>query len=228
MAAVDIYISERKGGREIRIPWLPEAISAKSGGVEFATYSLMDKGKTAIPTGSGLSEWSWSGILPGKNRKNEELQRGTWQSPEQYHRILEDWRKKRTLLRLLVVGYPINSDVYLSDYTATFSGGFGDMAYEVKFSEDRTVNIFSMGIDGSQVENYRNTVRSVPKTTSYTIKTGDTLWTIARQLLGDGAKWETIYNTNRDIIETTAKERRKKDSEHGRWIFPGTVITIPR
>ena len=62
---VDIYISERSGSREIRIPWLPETIQYGIGEAIFASYDIMSKGTVSIPTGSELGEYSWEGIFPG-------------------------------------------------------------------------------------------------------------------------------------------------------------------
>lgn len=62
---------------------------------------------------------------------------------------------------------------------------------------------------------------------SYTVAQGDTLWKIAVQFYGSGANYERIYQTNQDVIESTAKGRGKKDSSNGHWIFAGTVLTIP-
>lgn len=61
----------------------------------------------------------------------------------------------------------------------------------------------------------------------YTVVSGDTLWKIAMQFYKSGVEYEKIYEANKEIIESTAKTRGKKDSSHGHWIFPGTVLSIP-
>lgn len=35
---------------------------------------------------------------------------------------------------------------------------------------------------------------------SYTIQQGDTLWSIAQKILGDGSRWPELYNLNKDLI----------------------------
>lgn len=62
----------------------------------------------------------------------------------------------------------------------------------------------------------------------YIVVNGDTLWNIARRKLGKGKYWSKIYESNRDVIEQVAKEHGKKSSEQGHWIFPGTVLLIPK
>lgn len=69
--------------------------------------------------------------------------------------------------------------------------------------------------------------KTVTSNKSYTVKSGDCLWNIARKYYGDGSKWTKIYNANKSIIESTAKKYGKASSSNGHWIYPGTVLTIP-
>ena len=73
-----------------------------------------------------------------------------------------------------------------------------------------------------------NSGRSISssKTVMYTIKKGDTLWSISKAYLGKGDLFTKIYSSNKDTIEKEAKKHRKTSSENGHWIYPGTVIEI--
>ena len=68
---------------------------------------------------------------------------------------------------------------------------------------------------------------AAPSGRTYTVKSGDTLWGIAKKYYGKGTEYEKIYNANRDQIEATARKHRKKSSDHGHWIWSGEVFTIP-
>ena len=222
---VDIYITERNGSREIRIPWLPEEIEYKSGGTTMATYEIMNKGEVAVPTGSGLASCSWSSVFPGKYRTDRSMLRGKWKSPEHYHKILEYWKKNGTPLRVLVTGFPINMNVILEDYEGKAAGGFGDWEYEISFLEDRDITISTTTVKTTAK---KTTKRAAKKTTTHTVKSGDTLWAISKKYLGAGSKWKTIYNANKSIIEKTAKKHGKKSSNNGNLIYPGTKLRIPQ
>lgn len=62
---------------------------------------------------------------------------------------------------------------------------------------------------------------------TYTVKSGDCLWNIAKKQLGNANRWKEIYNLNKSVIESTAKKHGYKSSSTGHWIFPGTKLTLP-
>ena len=81
--------------------------------------------------------------------------------------------------------------------------------------------------DGTASETVSVTTASAGAASSYTVKSGDTLWAISKRFYGSGTKYPKIYNANADLIESTAKAHGKKSSSNGHWIWPGEVLTIP-
>lgn len=225
----DIYIREKgnsKSAEKIRVPWLPASIKYESGGMIVATYEIMDRGDIEVPTGTGLAKVSWDSQFPGRNRTDTGLQRGTWKSPETYHNTFEKWKRNGSTLNLMATGYPINLDVYLTKYSATPAGGFGDMDYSVEFTEIRSMNV-SNEVKQKTDQN-TTSQREEPKYDTYTIKKGDTLWGIAKRTYGSGAQYTKIYDANKDVIEAEAKKHGFKSSNNGNRIWPGTVLQIPK
>jgi hypothetical protein len=225
---VEIYIQEKNGDRAIHIPIVPEEIKFNRGETTFVTSEIMGLGEVSVPSGTELTTYSWSSEFPGVMRKNDPMIRGLWCDPKIYHNTLEDWHKNGTELNLWVVGYPVNHDVYLAKYEASGVGAFGDISYEIGFIEARHITIKTTKVEQKQAAaSTTETKRPTTKSTSYTIKSGDTLWGISVKHYKTGTKWKDIYNANKDIIEQTAKKYGRSSSNNGHWIYPGVTLTIP-
>lgn len=61
----------------------------------------------------------------------------------------------------------------------------------------------------------KRTTENKPKTKTYTVKSGDCLWNIAKKYYGNGAQYTKIYNANKSKIKNP------------NLIYPGQVLTIP-
>lgn len=221
---VDIYIKEVEGSRELRIPWLPDKIKCDSNGTRMASYEILEVGEVNVPTGSNLTQFSWSSYFPGSGHKDLPFIRGSWKDPKKIQTMLSEWREYGTPLRIIVTGTPINHDVYLEDYSVEYESGYGDYKYDILFKRRRKIKVTYERVAPAQ-----NVAQgaSTASGTTYTVKSGDTLWAIAQKFLGSGAKYGAIYSLNKEAIEATAKKRGKSSSDGGHWIFPGQVLQIP-
>jgi nucleoid-associated protein YgaU len=80
----------------------------------------------------------------------------------------------------------------------------------------------------STSEESRPKGNNAPSGGTYTVKSGDCLWNIAKDKCGNGAEYTAIYNANKTVIEDAAKKHGKQSSSNGHWIYPGTILTIPK
>ena len=158
-----------------------------------------------------------------------------WLDPKSVIKKLENWRDKGTVLNLIIsAGGGINVDVTINSFEYKKFGGKGDYSYSISFYRYRPLKIQTTKDLGIDKKKKKTTTRTNLKKSStdkkkqtYTIKSGDCLWNIAKKFYGSGADWKKIYDANKTAIEKAAKKYGHKDSDQGDWIFPGTILTIP-
>lgn len=223
---VEISLTDKSNGRKFRFPSIPQSVSFTSA-TQYASYNILDLGAVAIPNGKELRTVSWEGMFYGQARKDI-LSLKSWIEPKECQTVLSQWRDAGTVLRLVISETPINMDVTISSFPVNYAGGFGDYSYNIEFKEyiNPTVTVTKQKVSQSSSSGQTKRNSTLPRT--YTIKDKDTLWALAIRYYGNGAKYTKIYDANKSTIESVAKKRRKgKGSDHGHWIYPGTVLTIP-
>lgn len=227
---MDIYLTNLSTNEKVRIPMLPEEIGITSG-TSFASYDIAKLGEVKIPFGNALKEIVWEAMLPGKALSNYPFIRA-YVEPKDIYIKLESWRRKGCKLRLLITETPINDDVYINEFEATLKGAFGSYEYKISCIEARDIVIEShyekLNLFTFPKPQPKPKPRPAPAPSkTYTVVNGDCLWNIAIRFYGNGTQYTKIYDTNKDLIERTAKSRGFASSSHGHWIFPGEVLAIP-
>ena len=210
---------------KLYIPVLPEKINYSSA-ANFFEYDILNKGPVKHPNGSELIELDWESFFPGDKLKNYPLvnKKSSMKSSE-IHKKIESWRKNGTELKLNITGTPFNNlPVYIEKYEATVQDAYGSIYYSIAFVEAVELTVSTTK---SKAISRPSGSSGGGSGSTYTVKKHDTLWDIAKKFYGDNMQWTKIYDANSGAIEATAKRRGMKSSEHGHWIFPGEVLSIP-
>lgn len=216
---MDFYLTAPDGSR-IHFPMDPERVTCQTG-AKMQTFEVIALGDITLPRGYLPTRFLWEGILPGEVRKDAVYVKN-WRSPKELLGILSAWRMKGEKLRLLVTETPIFHDIYIDTLEHTWGGGHGDAQYSIAMVEARELiipthaelQVKQAGAIAVAPATAKRPAPPTPKT--YTVKSGDTLYAIAKRLLGDGSRWKEIYNANTSVI-----------GKNPNLIYPGQVLRIP-
>lgn len=206
-------------------PSLPESVGVK-GNAKYQSYDIINSGSVKIPRGTEVGTISFNGTFFGPKKKGEKVIQ-KYMAPKECKKILENWRDKGTLLRLLVTETSINYDVTIQTFEGSEEGAFGNFRYSITFIRNKVLKIYTT--DELKIAAYVAKTESRPAATGgiYTVVKGDNLWSIAQRKLGSGTRWKEIYNLNKTTIENSAKRYGKSSSSNGHWIYPGDKYTLP-
>lgn len=199
------------------LPVMPEKITVRSS-AQFLTYNIMDLGEVKIPSGEDLLTIAWDGVLPGSKRSRPAYvdPNSEFIDPADIQGYFSMWRTNKNLLRLHVDSAsgetPIHHYVYLSNYSVEYSGAFGDFHYSIEFVAAKDLHVAADSSGAISAPSGRD---EPPPPSTYTVKSGDTLWAIAYRFLGDGNRYHEIFERNRDKIKNE------------NVIYVGQVLQLP-
>ena len=211
----------------VRLPVTPSALTIKISN-QNKTINLINEGQRNIIKTPGLSKYSFNALLP--NREYPFACYPNGYQPAQYYMSLLEKLKRECPDKPLMVSlesYELSEDA--GSYGVDVMAKIELLTYvdvKTKLIEFKKSESSSSGTKKATVTQKRDTT-TAPAGKTYTVKSGDTLWDIARVKLGNGTKWQSIYNLNKAAIEAAAKKYGRSSSSNGWWIYPGTVLKLP-
>ena len=223
----------------MEFPITPSELSIKVGSKN-ETVTLINEGEINILKSPSLIEVEFEARFPMSDT-NYPFARATAQI-DTYLKKFEELKEKRKPFRFKVVRSTLRGKrswdtdilVALESYDISESADEGDdvlISFQLKQYKPYGIKVNKQVTNSSDTTSTskkdRDSNKDTSKSNTYTVKTGDCLWKIAKQFYGNGAKWKTIYDANKSAIEADAKKHGYKSSSNGHWIWAGLKLTIP-
>lgn len=222
-----MIIKLSQSGDELILPVNPSQMSIKYEGTH-TSHSILNYGEIAIPDSRKLTSINFESFFPA-SEDAPYIVTPSWQSPSQYIEKLTAWMDSKNKLEFTIedCANPLNISCLITSFEIDEKPGApDDINYKISLKEYRdykavTSTIFfkvkeneetgQEVVVGQEEEKNRDSDKVIPKT--YTVKSGDALWRIAKQCMGDGSKYKEIAKYN--------------GLKNPNLIFPGQVLKIP-
>ncbi len=197
------------------------------------TYDLMNYSEINVLKNPGLTSIEFEVLLPNVKYPFA-MYKNNFQNAKYYLGILEKLKVNRSAFQFIVIRkfpngtgiFDTNIKVSVEDYTITDTTDEGfDTKVKIKLKQyieysTKTVKVTIKQykppvVTRTVTTNNTAIVAAKPSGQNYTVKRGDCLWNIAKRFYGNGSKYTTIYNANRDKIKNP------------NLIYPNQVLWIP-
>lgn len=208
-------------GREVSLPVLPAKLKVTSAGKNDTT-TVLSLGEILILRKKALRTVAWDCFFPVHDAP---YVTGQITEPVEIVKVIQAARDALTPIRLLITGTDLDVNVRMGIETFDYeerSGELGDLYYSIKLSEwkDYSARRITLPAEPSKPAQAQEPARTgkpeAAAAKTYTVKSGDCLWNIAKKFYGKGGDYAKIYNANKGTIGSNPN-----------LIYPGQVLTIP-
>lgn len=213
----------------VLMPITPSKVKVKINN-QNETLTLINGDEINILKAAGLTDVSFDLLLP---QVSYPFANGGAQSADYYLSLFERLKTSKQpfqfiLNRSMPSGrrlFYTNLTVGMEDYQITDDAEEGfDITVTVSLKQYRHYGTKTVKVQPAPapaetptatVEQPQRETSQAPQQTTYTVKSGDCLWNIAKKYLGDGSRYNEIYNLNKDKITNP------------NLIYAGQVLTLP-
>lgn len=202
------------------LPVNPEEVTIRRE-KQFETINIMNIGEIDFAQGEKVKEITFSSFFP-REYDPSYCRFPDIPNPQEAMNQLTAWAISKQPVRLMITETIINALVLISAHTTHFKGGQpGDVYFDLTCRTWREIKVRTaaeIAANSTSVGSAQKSQQDTrPESLVYTVKSGDTLWAIAKRQYGDGSRYSDIFNANRDVIGP---------SPH--MIKPGQRLVMPR
>lgn len=205
----------KQGKEKLRLAVLPSGyeVASGSGNTQVSINSL---GEINLLGKRKLRDISFSSFFP--RQKYSFCEYTSFPTPKESVKLVEKM-KNNGVLRLTMTGTPINMECTIEGFTWGEDDGTKDINFSLELKEYRKVKVKPAKKREKVTKKVANvsaqrTVKEV-KGVTYTVKRGDSLSRIAKEVTGSTANWLAIYQQNASLI-----------GESPNMIFPGMELVV--
>lgn len=188
----------KQGTEKLRLPVLPSDFETTFS-YSNTDVSITNLGEINLIGNRNLRTVPISSFFPA--HEYNFVQYKGFPKPYKCVKLIEKWASNP--VQLVITGTNINMQVTIESFVYGEKDGTGDVYFTLELKEyikpkitekktNSSVNKNTTKVEIPQTERPTKTVKS----TTYTVKKGDTLWDISKRLTGSPSNWRAIANQN--------------------------------
>jgi LysM repeat protein len=200
-----IYFSANNDNEGFRLPVNPEKVAVSSSG-DGENYTISKIGNVNIPKDVKLETYSIETFFPTQEYS---FLVASFREPEFYISMIKKWQSSKLPVRYMYVNgsFTINELVTIEEFNYDETGGSTDVNFSLSLK--KYVNFEPNKMKVIKAGNFAapSPVKVIKKSApprqnkkeelkTYSLKSGDTLWTVAQKHLGSGSRYTEIQKLN--------------------------------
>lgn len=203
---------------KIQLPVLPETFKTNNGSSN-DSMDITGLGEIIIMQSRPALQFSFSSFFPAARFPG--LQVSSITKPLELVQKINTWKASKKPVHFIATACGVDLYCSIEKFNYSEEGGDpGTYQYDITLKEYREITVRQVKVDipskEAAVEKEEARVDNSVQPKTYTVKSGDCLWNIAKQFYGSGSDYTKIYNANKGTI-----------GGNPNLIYPGQVLTLP-
>ena len=187
---------------KIQLPVLPESFEVNNGSNN-ESMNITGLGEIVIMQSRPALQFSWSCFFPATKFPGLQVSKIT--KPLTLVQKINTWKASKKPVHLIVTACGVDVYATIEEFTYSEEGGDpGTYQYSIKLKEYREITVRRVKVNipkaTATVKKETPRVNNSAQPKTYTVKSGDCLWNIAKKFYGNGAQYTKIYNANKGVI----------------------------
>lgn len=203
---------------KIQLPVLPETFKTNNGSSN-DSMDITGLGEIIIMQSRPALQFSFSSFFPAARFPGVQVSSLT--KPLELVQKINSWKASKKPVHFIATACGVDLYCSIEKFNYSEEGGDpGTYQYDITLKEYREITVRQVKVDipskEATVEKEEARVDNSVQPKTYTVKSGDCLWNIAKQFYGSGSDYTKIYNANKGTI-----------GGNPNLIYPGQVLTLP-
>lgn len=190
---MEIWLSWQNNTQQLRLPILPPSFEVETGNLN-TTININEIGNIKLIGKSDLKKITLETFFPARNYSFCEYT--GFPQPYSCVEMIEGWRKSGKPIRLIITGTPINLAMAIEIFKFGERDGSGDVYYTLELEEYVFTQLKQVTQTSTNGYEQTNNRPAKEVANEYIVKSGDTLWEIAKRTTGNGVNYKTIAKKN--------------------------------